>query len=247
MDIDSGDKGGGSSSSEDALDIAFKQLDIRNKSIKIDYQVDILNQYRQFKLEETPWTIDEFCKQHQKIILTKYQNFLKEYVKNKQTGIMLYHQLGSGKTFTSILMAIEKLVTGRGQYQRIFVFCPASIKDSFTAQLDYFVKTFPQVAQYYKFFNFVSYNTIKITKEIPDIENSIIIIDEIHNFANYIYNDSTIGRSMYSLFTKTRNKFVIGLSGTPFINDFFNIVVALALINPKAFKSTLANNRLVVS
>jgi len=56
-----------------------------------------------------------------------------------------------------------------------------------------------------------------------DLDNKIIIIDEIHNISNTMNSKSTNAPKYYKLFMETKNPKYIFLSGTPIINQIFEI------------------------
>ena len=75
-------------------------------------------------------------------------------------------------------------------------------------------------------FTFIRYNglsTANIGKYVPadgsnPYENSVVIIDEVHNFISRISNSSDIARKLYDLIYNARDCKVVALSGTPVIN-----------------------------
>jgi hypothetical protein len=75
-------------------------------------------------------------------------------------------------------------------------------------------------------FNFISYNGLSssnIAKYVPEdgtnpYSDSVVIIDEVHNFISRVINESEIAGKLYErLYTATNCK-VVALSGTPVIN-----------------------------
>ena len=62
------------------------------------------------------------------------------------------------------------------------------------------------------------------------LENKIIIIDEAHNLFNSISNGSKIANEFYELVMNTKNIKLIFLSGTPIINDPFEISICFNLL-----------------
>lgn len=184
--------------------------------------------YEKYRLPDKTWEAKDFCdKNSDKIEYTLYQQFLKEYVKTKKDGMLLYHAMGSGKTISSILMAKELYKTGK--YKRINVLLPASIKPSFIKEIKKISSTLP--------IDLYSYNTAKLIDNLPvsAINDSITIIDEIHNLVSMMVNNSKIGNKIYRTFDKSKNCFVIGLSGTPIINDQYELSILFNIIKPKSF------------
>lgn len=83
-------------------------------------------------------------------------------------------------------------------------------------------------------YTFISYNglTAKAVKEMGEspFDNSFIIIDEVHNFASRIVNGSKLARDIYTKIMSAVDCRVILLSGTPVINNPFEISTIINLI-----------------
>jgi hypothetical protein len=83
-------------------------------------------------------------------------------------------------------------------------------------------------------YTFISYNglTAKAVKEMgtSPFDNSFIIIDEVHNFASRIVNGSKLARDIYTKIMSADDCKVILLSGTPVINNPFEIATIVNLI-----------------
>ena len=62
------------------------------------------------------------------------------------------------------------------------------------------------------------------------LENCVVIIDEAHNFFNSITNGSGNATALYKLIMNTKRIKVIFLTGSPIVNDPFEIGVALNMI-----------------
>ena len=75
-------------------------------------------------------------------------------------------------------------------------------------------------------FTFIRYNGLSsanIGKYVPDdgtnpYNDSVVIIDEVHNFISRITNSSEIARKLYDIIYKAKGCKVVALSGTPVIN-----------------------------
>lgn len=83
-------------------------------------------------------------------------------------------------------------------------------------------------------YTFISYNglTANIIKNLgtSPFDNSFIIIDEVHNFASRVVNGSKLARDIYILLMNARNCRIILLSGTPIINNPYEISMIVNLI-----------------
>ena len=83
-------------------------------------------------------------------------------------------------------------------------------------------------------YRFISYNglTQKMIKEMgKDIFNdSFIIVDEVHNFISRIVNGSKIAREVYNKIMDAINCKLVLLSGTPIINNPYEIATLINLL-----------------
>jgi len=83
-------------------------------------------------------------------------------------------------------------------------------------------------------YTFISYNglTANLIKNLgtSPFDNSFIIIDEVHNFASRIVNGSKLARDIYIRLMNARDCRIILLSGTPIINNPYEISTIVNLI-----------------
>lgn len=83
-------------------------------------------------------------------------------------------------------------------------------------------------------YTFLSYNgfTQKSVKEIvkKGFDNSFIIIDEIHNFISRVTNGSKLSRGIYNSIMSAKNCKIVLLSGTPIINNPYELAILINLI-----------------
>ena len=83
-------------------------------------------------------------------------------------------------------------------------------------------------------YSFISYNGL--SKKLIDslgstpFDNSFIIIDEVHNFISRVVNGSILARSIYSRLMSAKDAKIILLSGTPMINNPYEIATLINLI-----------------
>ena len=123
--------------------------------------------------------------------LFKQQKFVRDYLQKDSPyrGLLLYHGLGSGKTCASIAIA-ENLKEDKN----IIVILPASLKSNFEisglkkcASESYKgVDGDKEIEKYYKFISLNSRNTLKSFEKLGNIDNSVVIIDEVHNLISRI-------------------------------------------------------------
>ena len=93
-----------------------------------------LQQYQKYVKSKDERTMDEICIQKNTAFqLQVQQEFMKEYVRGNWDRILLYHQIGSGKTCTAITMA-EEMIRFKPQY-KVKVILPARLKTNFIDEL----------------------------------------------------------------------------------------------------------------
>jgi len=83
-------------------------------------------------------------------------------------------------------------------------------------------------------YTFISYNglTANLIKSLGSspFDNSFVIIDEVHNFASRIVNGSKLARDIYIRLMNAKDCRIILLSGTPIINNPYEISTIVNLI-----------------
>ena len=87
-------------------------------------------------------------------------------------------------------------------------------------------------------FTFIRYNGLtstNISKYVPEdgtnpYNDSVVIIDEVHNFISRITNASEIARKLYDVLYTAKNCKVVALSGTPVINRAHEIAYLMNLL-----------------
>ena len=83
-------------------------------------------------------------------------------------------------------------------------------------------------------YTFISYNGLtqslvnKLSKE--GFDNSFIVIDEVHNFISRVVNGSKLARNLYNKMISASNNKIVLLSGTPIINNPYEISTLINLI-----------------
>lgn len=83
-------------------------------------------------------------------------------------------------------------------------------------------------------YTFISYNGLtqnlvnKLSKE--GFDDSFIVIDEVHNFISRVVNGSKLARNLYNKMISATNNKIVLLSGTPIINNPYEISTLVNLI-----------------
>jgi superfamily II DNA or RNA helicase len=190
---------------------------------------------------------EDILKYHQFIVY----NYL---INSNNRGLLLFHEMGMGKSITAVALAeyyrehvpdkkiivlLAKSLQANFQ-NNIEKYIKLKKKDS-DENIDEVIKN------NYKFISLNASNmysqisrvnktnaeieTDKQLKEFTDIvekddflENSILIIDEFHNFSNSVTNGSYNAIRLYDIIMRTKNIKLLFLSGTPIINSPFELV-----------------------
>ena len=234
------------------------------------------------------------------VSLFPQQRIVRDYIQvnSPYRGVLLYHELGSGKSAASIAAA-----EGYIEKKKVFIFTPSSLAQNYENELmkiskiglsmkkswslikvpkeklkmlydkyaiskdvvlkdgsvwvplyqddieDAIVtipnKSYSSLVSKEKIiiegvianiirnrYTFVSYNglTQNLVRDLKDFDNSFVVIDEVHNFISRVVNGSKLARSIYnSLMTASNCKLVL-LSGTPVINNPYEIATLINLI-----------------
>ena len=83
-------------------------------------------------------------------------------------------------------------------------------------------------------YNFISYNglTQKLITELgkSPFDNSFVVIDEVHNFISRVVNGSKLAKSIYNHMMNANDCKMVLLSGTPIINNPFEIATLINLV-----------------
>jgi len=195
----------------------------------VDIQRKIYNQYKQYKKNKTEESINKICDITQDQVITEYQRFLENYFQRHiYKGILIYAMVGGGKTLSSILMANE--YKKRNPEMNIIVLVPASLRVNYSRELN---KWAPGQKDDYQIYG---YNHISIIKNLPNIDNSLIIIDEIQNVISMIANKSSIGLFLYKKLIAAQNSKIITLSATPSINSPYEYAILFNILKePRTF------------
>jgi superfamily II DNA or RNA helicase len=157
-----------------------------------------------------------------------------KFINHKEKGLILYHQLGSGKTCTSYIIADEML--DRNLIEHVYIFSPGSLRQSwFTEYCDKcgFDKT-----RFTNKFTFITYN-YHVGKHLPKtFSNTLVIIDEFHNLINSVKNFSKNAVEIYNKLINSDCKILL-LSGTPIYNSIIEFSLIGYLIKPSRFSDPI--------
>ena len=195
--------------------------------------------------------------------MRKYQVFLTQFLdyRSPYHDVLVYHGLGAGKTSSAINIynALYNYTPG----WNVFILIKASLKGGWLDEL----KTWLRKDEYeyrYKNIIFVHYdspfadrNFMDAIKNVDNSKKSLYIIDEVHNFIRNVYSNISSGAGKraqaiydYIIQDKKENQDtrVILLSGTPAINNPYELALLFNLLRPGIFpKSENEFNHLFIS
>lgn len=158
---------------------------------------------------------------------TKHQtDTLKAFLKSKYKGMLLYHKLGSGKTCTSIMIADEMLK--RKKVNKVFVLSPGSLRSGWVEEYCQICGDNKKLLE--SKYTFITYNYM-VGNNLPDFNNSLVIIDEVHNLINGVKNLSKHPVLIYDKLILS-DCCILALSGTPVYNYVYEFALLGNLLKP---------------
>lgn len=150
-----------------------------------------------------------YYKKTKEFVPTEHQKKTLEYfISSPYKGLLLYHQLGAGKTCTSILIA-DTMVDQR-LVDKVYILTTGTMRQTWLTE---YCKTCGKgTKRFYKRYVFVTYN-YRLSEEI-DFNGSLVIIDEVHLFINGVKNFSKNPTLLYDKLLVSNCR-ILALSGTP--------------------------------
>lgn len=118
-------------------------------------------------------------------------------------------------------IAGAEIIVDKTKYSKI----PSKYKDNVDAMIGHIIRNR---------YTFINYNglTAKMIKDLgkSPFDDTFVIIDEIHNFISRIVNGSRLARAIYNHMMTAKNIKMVLLSGTPIINQPYEIATLINLI-----------------
>ena len=181
-------------------------------------------------------------KTHLKFKPNPHQLFvLKYFTKSKYKGLLLYHKLGSGKTCSSILIS-DKMIKKK-QIKNVFIISPGSLRPGWIKE---YCKVCGKVPLDYinNYFTFITYN-YNVHNQLPklDFNNSLVVIDEVHNLINGVKNISKNASAIYNKIMRANCR-ILALSGTPILNGSYEWSLLGNMLKPGAFSEIIRDGKL---
>ena len=175
-----------------------------------------------------------------KIELNAHQkNFIVNFINSYFRGGLMFHSVGAGKTLTAV--AFSHYYLSLYPNRNVCIISPPTL-------LFNFVEAMNEYGLDIRDNRFQFHTYIKFSKNYDSYINddTLLIIDEIHNFRTFIqYGVKEIDGADVSVPIKgmlnekiikacQRCRKILGLTGTPFVNKLYDIENQLAMINRRA-------------
>ena len=231
------------------------------KNINLFYMTNniITREFEKYKPKSINETMEEYCSP-KKFTLLPQQILLSEILSSKYApwnnsgirGILLYHDIGAGKTCTSIAIA-EKFK----KIKNIIVVLPAALIGNYITELkslctgneymsmedrnklkklsfddEKYIKIMDKVesriAKYYTIYSYNKFIDLIKNNKIKNLNNSLLIIDEVQNI---ISMNGEWYKLLYNVINKSDDTLkIILLSATPMFDRPIEIALTLNLL-----------------
>lgn len=218
------------------------------------------------QLKQIPYT-DEIAE-----TLRYSQHIPKEFFTQARNvrGLLLALEMGQGKT--RVAASIAEYCREHEPGRKVLVLLAKSLEENFRVGISKIAKS-DDPSYIDKNYKFISLNSSLMYKKISNVdrsteeekyerrlgsfmddiirknslENSLLIVDEAHNLFNGITNGAKNALALYDLIMKTRNIKLLFLTGTPIINDPFELVPCFNMARGRiALDRTLGGARSIV-
>lgn len=231
-----------------------------------DFQSQINKKFKNYKSPKKKKSFKQMC-YPQSYELQLPQKFLSKYI-NPNTiykGVLVFHQIGSGKTCTSI-----RIAEAWKEYRRIVVVVPASLIGNYRNELrspcagqkyltnkerellkqyhpmsDEYTKIIQKsdarIDEYYTIYSYNKFVKLAENGELS-LRNSVLIIDEIQNMVS---DDGKYYETLLSVINNSPKEMrVVLLSATPIFDKPLEIALTMNLLRlPKPFPTGIEFER----
>lgn len=176
------------------------------------------------------YTCTEYPDESSNFVPHSAQEEVAEYFVNrsKKDGLLLFWELGMGKTCATILI-IDKLLAKYKNIKRVYILIPGSLRENFISQYCTFCGSSRQDLEDKFIFITTNYTNIQLPPP-EEFNDSIIVIDEIQTIINGVDNRSKTFVNLYDTIMAAQRSFFVALTGTPLtksIKDFYYLIQLL--------------------
>lgn len=232
----------------------YKQRKNRYVDLKVNGRLFpswILANFKKYKLPEIIKGDGDPCNETFELELRKYQLFLGQYLdfRSPYHDVLIYHGLGSGKTATAI--NIYNVLYNYTPGWNVFLLIKATLKNAtWFEELKTWLAKEENEFRYKNIF-FVHYDApnagtafLDILKTVDNSKKSLYIFDETHNFIRNVYSNVTTSKGkraqiIYDAIIQDKKENpdtrVVLISGTPAINNPFELALLFNLLRPGSF------------
>lgn len=216
----------------------------------------ILSNFRQYKLinDDTDKSTPTDKTTKQVLALRKYQAFIGAYLdyRSPYHDILIYHGLGAGKTAAAI--NVYNMLYNYNPGWNIFILIKANLRSTWLEDIKKFMQHLDEYDERFNNIHFIHYDSPVAEKtflektQTSDVANkNMFIIDEVHAFITNVYNNlsSQGGKRALTIYNYIKNfklertdTRVIAISGTPVVNNPFELALMYNLMRPEAFPTT---------
>ena len=164
--------------------------------------------------------------------LKSYQKKVVKFMRDtSQKGILLLHNVGSGKTITSLIAA--KCILSKHPNMKVIVLTPSSVVKQFENEL-YKLNLTAEMSSRFDVYSHQLWLD-RFEANMVNAKNTVLIVDEAHKFKTEHKTSANVtGKYVYLLSRAALQSFkVILLSATPIENDIKEIRNYLAMIGNK--------------
>src|SRR5437868_4465655 len=248
-------------------------IDIKSQNGRLFYNF-INKNFKKYQLEEILNISDDPCNapntenttngvKEVKKKLRKYQEFVAKYLdyRSPYKNILIYHGLGTGKTSTAI--NVYNMLYSYTPGWNVFILIKSSLRDGWMSDLKEWLGQ-DDYKNKFKNIVFINYDSpiadktfLNAIKNTDSAKKSLYIIDEVHNFIRNVYSNVTTGQGrrgqvIYDYIQQDKKNVVdtrvVLLSGTPVINNPFELALLFNLLQPDIFpKVETEFNRMFVT
>ena len=153
------------------------------------------------------------------------------------TGLLVVHSTGCGKTLTSI--GVSQCYLDKFPEKKVIFVGPASLISNFKKEM---IKYGVKNSEKYNFYSYDKFMNLEKKGDSVDCQNTLLIIDEAHNLRN---NKSKKYNSILNCSMKADKRLL--LTATPFVNSIQDFIPLINLIYGEKVIGTLNefNNNIV--